>query len=75
MLKPLAPAYKVIVGNVHKVGITPFSTDPVFVGTFPDCQKYIQHGQGLSIMRLRTASYHTTSRKHSEARQPTERTV
>jgi len=66
-----APAYKVIVGNVHKVGITPFSTDPVFIGTFKDCGDYIGRNQGMSIMRLRTAM----AMASVSNRQPTERTV
>ena len=65
MKQALAPAYKVIVGNVHKVGKTPFSTDPVFIGTFKECGDYIGHKRGLSIMRLPTATANLPSEQYN----------
>jgi hypothetical protein len=48
----LATAYKVIVGDVHNVSVTPFSSDPVVIGTFKECGSFIGRKKGYSIKKV-----------------------
>ena len=68
ILMKYTPAYKVIVGDVHKVSKTPFSTDPVFIGTFQACGVYVGQSPRYSIMKAKGLVL-------DQQRQLTERTV